>query len=516
MPQVEKLFQRKVTVTLKYIVVAFVSAILLMLIMSSFAKREYAISGFLTVGLFAIAITYLTNYSIPMKFFLPGMFFLFAFVVGPILYTVAMSGFHYQTGNYISKPESISKLLIGGIRPDANQTTFDTVLGRDDAKNLEILASDAGNKKYFLATTTTKTDLDPTTLTINSDDVATAAPGFHPLSVAEQAGMDQTLQTIRFAYSSDYFITMQGSTVGALERQTLKYDSSTDTFTNVLTGDVYKDNGVGNFANIKNKTDMLQPGWRAPIWFSNYAKLFTDPQIRKPLVKVFIWTMVFAFLTVLTQFALGLLVAVAMNRKLFGRRIYRSIIILPYAMPSIMSILIWGGMFDTEFGAINHLFGTHVHWFQNAFYARMAVIIVNLWLGFPYFYLITSGALQAIPAELSEAAAIDGASNRQIFRKITLPLLLQVVSPLLVASFAFNFNNFNIIYLLTGGGPSNTLGGDVAGATDILISYTYKIAFSAGTQNLGLASAISVVIFIIIASISLYGIRRSKVLDSFK
>ena len=114
----------------------------------------------------------------------------------------------------------------------------------------------------------------------------------------------------------------------------------------------------------------------------------------------------------LTQFALGLLIAMTLNRKLHGRRIYRSILILPYAMPSIMSILIWGGMFDTEFGAINHLFGTHVHWFQSALYARLAVIIVNLWLGFPYFYLICSGALQAIPAELSEAAAIDGVAAR--------------------------------------------------------------------------------------------------------
>ena len=105
---------------------------------------------------------------------------------------------------------------------------------------------------------------------------------------------------------------------------------------------------------------------------------------------------------------------------------------------------------------------------------------------------------------------------RQIFAKVTLPLLLQIVSPLLVASFAFNFNNFNLIYLLTGGGPTNLLDGEIAGATDILISYTYKIAFGTNIQNLGLASAISVIIFLIVASISLYGIRRSKVLDSFK
>jgi arabinogalactan oligomer/maltooligosaccharide transport system permease protein len=225
--------------------------------------------------------------------------------------------------------------------------------------------------------------------------------------------------------------------------------------------------------------------------------------------------MIFASLTVLTQFSLGLLLAIAMNRPLRGRRIYRSIFILPYAMPSIMSILIWGGMFDTEFGAINNLFGTDIAWFQSSLFARTAVIIVNLWLGFPYFYLICSGALQAIPADLSEAAAIDGANPRQIFSKITLPLLLQVVAPLLVASFAFNFNNFNLIYLLTGGGPSSPLDGDIAGATDILISYTYKIAFVGDVQNLGLASAISVVIFAIIAAISLYGVRKSKVLDSF-
>jgi arabinogalactan oligomer/maltooligosaccharide transport system permease protein len=181
-----------------------------------------------------------------------------------------------------------------------------------------------------------------------------------------------------------------------------------------------------------------------------------------------------------------------------------------------MSILIWGGMFDTEFGAINNLFNSDVAWFQNPNFARAAVIIVNLWLGFPYFYLVSSGALQAIPSELSEAAAIDGASGRQTFWRITLPLLLQVLSPLLVASFAFNFNNFNLIYLLTGGGPRNDLDGEIAGATDILISYTYRIAFGTNIQNLGLASAISVIIFIIVASISLYGIKKSKVLDSFK
>ena len=140
--------------------------------------------------------------------------------------------------------------------------------------------------------------------------------------------------------------------------------------------------------------------------------------------------------------------------------------------------------------------------------------MVNLWLGFPYFYLISSGALQAIPQELEEAASIDGASPKQIMRRIKMPLLLQILAPLLIASFAFNFNNFNIVYLLTGGGPTDVLSGKTAGATDILITYTYKTAFGSNEQNLGLACAISMIMFIIVGALSMWSLRRSKVLEN--
>jgi arabinogalactan oligomer / maltooligosaccharide transport system permease protein len=111
-----------------------------------------------------------------------------------------------------------------------------------------------------------------------------------------------------------------------------------------------------------------------------------------------------------------LLLALALDKKIRGRRFYRTVLILPYAVPSIMSILIWAGMFDSEFGAINALLGTDIAWFRDGNFAKFAVLLVNLWLGFPYFYLVSSGALQAIPTELSEAASIDGASPFQIFR----------------------------------------------------------------------------------------------------
>jgi arabinogalactan oligomer/maltooligosaccharide transport system permease protein len=213
------------------------------------------------------------------------------------------------------------------------------------------------------------------------------------------------------------------------------------------------------------------------------------------------------------MFSVGLLLAIVLNQKLRFRRFYRSILILPYAIPSFMSILIWGGLFNRQYGAINALFHTHIDWFNSPWLARATILIVNLWLGFPYFYLVSSGALQAIPTELEEAASIDGAKTSTILRLIKLPLLLQILSPLLISSFAFNFNNFNIVYLLTGGGPTDVLHGKTAGATDILITYTYKTAFGSNEQNLGLACAISVLIFFVIGSISMWSLKRSKVLE---
>ncbi len=504
----------KLALTAKIVLLALISAIFLMLAQSAFAQKEYVIGIFLFAVILLTLFTYLTKKSIPLKFFLPGILLLLAFVVSPILYTVTMSGFNYKTGNIVSKDEAILQIQNRAFEPDPAGTSFDIKIGTYESKPA-ILVSDIENKSYFLSTFDKRIPLSNAQLTLNEYLVAQSAPGFSPLPTDQLAAADSKYSGKRFIFKDEYFLSLEGLDVAIVARQTLAYIEKQDVFKNIINGTVYKDNGRGNYQVAGDSAAILEPGWRAPIWLENYSKLFTDSRFRDPLIRVFIWTVIFASATVLTTFALGLLLALALNKPLHGRRIYRSILVLPYAMPSVMSILIWGGMFNSEFGAINALLGTDIAWFQNPNFARTAVILVNLWLGFPYFYLVSSGALQAIPNELLEAAAIDGANPRQIFRKITMPLLLQILSPLLIASFAFNFNNFNLIYLLTGGGPRNSLDGEIAGATDILISYTYQIAFGSSTQDLGLASAISLIIFILVASISLYGIRKSKVLESF-
>ena len=127
------------------------------------------------------------------------------------------------------------------------------------------------------------------------------------------------------------------------------------------------------------------------------------------------------------------------------------------------------------------------------------MLIVNLWLGFPYMFLVCTGALQAIPEDVNEAATVDGAKPWAIFRLIKLPLLLVTLAPLLIASFAFNFNNFNLIYMLTNGGPRDANVPIPVGFTDILISMVYKVAFTGQTRDYGLASAFTIIIFIIVA-----------------
>ena len=237
--------------------------------------------------------------------------------------------------------------------------------------------------------------------------------------------------------------------------------------------------------------------------------------MRKPFLRVFTWTFAFAASVVLFSFALGLFLAITLDKKgMRLQRLYRSLLVIPFAVPGFLLLLVWQGLLNDDFGVVNRgILHASVPWLFDPTWAKVSVILVSTWLTFPYFFLVSLGALQSIPGELIEAAKVDGAGAWQQFRKVTLPLLLVAVAPLLIASFAFNFNNFNNIYLLTGGGPATDQ--PIAGATDILISYTWKLAFAAGKgADYGLASAVAVVIFFIVAGISTLGFMRTKALEN--
>lgn len=193
----------------------------------------------------------------------------------------------------------------------------------------------------------------------------------------------------------------------------------------------------------------------------------------------------FSLITVFLTVAVGMVLACLVQwEALRGKAVYRVLLILPYAVPSFISILIFKGLFNQSFGEINMmlsaLFGVKPAWFSDPTTARTMLIIVNTWLGYPYMMILCMGLLKAIPDDLYEASAMDGAGPFQNFFKITLPLLIKPLTPLMIASFAFNFNNFVLIQLLTNGGPDRLGTTTPAGYTDLLVNYTYRIAFEGG------------------------------------
>lgn len=248
-------------------------------------------------------------------------------------------------------------------------------------------------------------------------------------------------------------------------------------------------------------------GWR------NFGTIVSRAQ--RSLLPVFGWNLTFAFLTILINLVFGVLLAVLLNNpELRLRNLYRTLLILPWALPGIITIQVWRGFLNQNFGAINRVLMLFditpepINWLGTVTAAKGAILLVNLWLGLPFMMTAVLSALSAIPRELYEAAKIDGASAWQSFTGVTAPLLRTALVPITLTSFAFNFNNFNLIFLLTDGGPPVEGGTATARGTDILISWAYNEAFrTQGGFAYGLGSAISILIFVITLAISLVNFR---------
>jgi maltose/maltodextrin transport system permease protein len=262
--------------------------------------------------------------------------------------------------------------------------------------------------------------------------------------------------------------------------------------------------------------DRISPGFKVNVGLANYARILGDAEFRSPFFSIFLWTLSFAALTVLFSATLGIGLAVLLNwEALRYRTFYRTLLFLPYAVPGFISILVFKGLFNQNFGEINAilnaLLGIKPAWFTEPWLARAMLLIVNTWLGYPYFMILCSGLIKAIPADLYEASAIAGAKPLDNFRLITAPLIVRPLTPLLISAFAFNFNNFVLISLLTDGRPDFLNTQLPAGTTDILVSYTYRIAFQDAGQNFGLAAAISTLIFAMVALMSLLNLKLARV-----
>ncbi len=469
-------------------------------------QRNWGLLSALLVGLTLLNLALLSRRAYPLRYLLPGLVLFAAMTFYPIVYTINIAFTNYGTGHLMSKEEAISWYERRYYQPEEGET-FSFQAFKDEQGQLKLLLTSQKTGRAYLAE-------GARLLPISLPDPRPS--NWRSLSRSELVQALAALQQLELLYGEEDVVRMATLTEFAVFRPQYHYDRAHDLLTDLETGKIYRPIR-GTF--VSEEGEELLPGFYEYIGLENFYRIFSNPQITGPFLRVFQWTFLWATLSVLLTFALGLTLAIFLNDPyLKARRLYRSLLIIPYAIPGFISILVWAGLLNADFGIVNRiledLLGLRLPWLNDPFWGKVALLLVNLWLGYPYMMIVSLGALQSIQPELYEAAYVDGASRWQQFRHVTFPILMISVAPLLIGSFAFNFNNFNVIYLLTGGGPPIAGAQTPAGATDILISYTYKLAF-AGRQGAeyGFAAAITILIFLIVGTISAINFRLSRRLE---
>ncbi|MFB5680710.1 carbohydrate ABC transporter permease [Paenibacillus terreus] len=260
--------------------------------------------------------------------------------------------------------------------------------------------------------------------------------------------------------------------------------------------------------NLYNSPPAKLLNW---VGFDNFKILYTEEIWRSSLLSVLSWTVVWTFVATTLQIAVAMLLAVMVNdARVKFKRLIRTVFILPWAVPSFVTILIFAAMFNDDFGAVNRELlaplGVQIPWMSDPVWAKVTIIMIQVWLGFPFVFALFSGVLQSISQDWYEAADVDGGSRWNKFRFITLPHVLYATGPLLIMQYAGNFNNFNIIYLFNQGGPP--VRNQTAGGTDILISWVYKLTFE--NNNYKMAAAISIIMGLVVTIFAFFQFSRSR------
>jgi maltose/maltodextrin transport system permease protein len=469
------------------------------------ADQPLVAIGVMIFGGTAIAI-YGTAKSLAWRYLFPGVAGMLLFVAFPLLYTVQIGFTNYSSANLLEFERAREYLLSQTTADEAH--AYDVTVHADGSSHrLVLVARDSGARFETEPIDLRKPVQSPPTLRQAQGERGEA------LALRDVIALRDRLQTLKITTTDGKTLSYAGLREFA-PLQPLWTARPNGSLIQTATGNLYTPNPKTGFFETTTG-DRVSPGFKVGIGFANYSRMLFDADFRAPFVSIFIWTVVFAALTVVFAGGIGMALAVLLNwDALPHKTLYRTLLFLPYAVPGFISILVFKGLFNQNFGEINaildSLFGVRPAWFANPLLAKAMLLIVNTWLGFPYFMLLCAGLIKAIPADLYEASALAGAKPLDNFFKITAPLILKPLTPLLISAFAFNFNNFVLIALLTDGRPDFLNTKLPAGTTDILVSYTYRIAFTDAGQNFGLAAAISTIIFVMVAVMALLQLKATQ------
>ena len=454
-----------------------------------------------------LLLVYLRRRFSAMRWMAIGVAVAVLFAVYPIVFNIYIGFTNMGSGHLVTKEQAIARLE-AETHLDEDAPAFRWFGYRQGESFALLLISDDGSAQ--LAT-------DGAVETVEVDDPEqppSELSGYNLMAQSEVTPIIDRLAAIEFG-APPTLVRVQSLREAAATVPRYRYDADSDVIVDQVDGTTYQAVD-GSF--VSDDGIVLIPGFITGAGWENFARFLTNDAVRDPLVRVLLWSFVFALGSVVLSFIVGLGVAVLFE-DLPGKRWIMALLIVPYPIPVLVSVLIWRSMLNPDLGTIGRFlertFGESPQFFLDPTWTRVALILVNIWLSYPYFYVVSSGALRSIPTEMFDAAEVDGATPWKRFRFITLPQLLVIVMPLLIASFAFNFNNFNLIYIFNTGNPPMADAAIPIGHSDILISFIYKLAFqSSSTSDYGLGAAISVVLFLVVGSITYWQIRATKAVET--
>jgi len=481
---------------LRWALVAAVSLGVLYAAMVLYLQGQPLLGLILLVLAAGIAVVFGSNRLYAGRFIFPGVAAVILFIAFPVLYTIWLGFTNYSSFNLLTFERATEVQLDAAVIAPDSERPFSVAPAEGGGYRLFFPEGEGGLLSEPVA-------LDGTAATVESEPVA--APPAETLAMREAIKLRDGLGAVEIVLPDGTGLRSSGlRTFAAVAPE---YERREDgRLVSTVDGSVLTpDHERGFYVNEDGET--RPPGWRVWVGTDNFERIFTSEGIRGPMLSIFLWTVLFALLSTALVFGVGLGLATVLQwPHLRFRGLYRILLILPYAVPAFISILVFRGLFNQSFGEINMileaLLGIRPSWFTDGTLARVMVVIVNVWLGYPYMMLLAMGFLQSVPEDHKKAAALEGAGVLRVFFTITLPQIIPPFLPLLIAAFAFNFNNLVLILLLTNGLPD--IPGTVipAGQTDILGSFTYRIAFQDSGQQFGLAGAITFLIFLVVAALA--------------
>ncbi|MEY4979274.1 MAG: maltose transporter [Pseudomonadota bacterium] len=450
-----------------------------------------------------------------LRYLFPGMAAAVVFVVFPMVYTVSIGFTNYSSQNLLDF-ERARQYLLDDTYVQAGARHYRFSVHPDGEAFRLRLEDEEDSKRAFVSPALALAQAHPQRMApVALEPDNPAQPPLAPaVAMKTVIALQTPLKALSFKTPDGEDIRLASLRQFAPIQHRYRLEPDGALFDTVAQQRLVPNLSTGHFETPTG--EPVSPGFKVNVGLAHYQRIFTDSKFSEPFLRIFGWTVAFSGLTVLCAASLGMLLAVLLSwDSLRGRKVYQLLLFLPYAVPGFISILIFKGLFNQNLGEVNMilngLFGIRPAWFADPLLAKAMLLIVNTWLGFPYMMIVCMGLIKSIPADLYEASAVAGAGPLTNFFGITLPLILKPLTPLLISSFAFNFNNFVLITLLTGGRPDFLDIAVPAGTTDILVSYTFRIAFQDSGQQFGLASAVSTVIFLIVAAITLLQMRYTQV-----